>query len=86
MNTKSKIMRRVVEYTSCPDCDCWSIGVQGNGRIVRHSIAFGYVEKVGPGTCHPNWRTTICKGSGKFVGLTDGKIKLEKRLKNAKVE
>lgn len=55
----------VVEYASCPFCNAWSIGVQANGRIVRHSIGFGYVEKVGPGTRHPLWRTTICeRGSG----------------------
>lgn len=55
----------VVRYSACPNCTRSSIGVQHNGRIVRHSIGFGYVEKVGPGTRHPKWRTVICKGSGK---------------------
>jgi hypothetical protein len=58
---------KVVEYASCPDCTCWSVGVQANGKIVRHSVGFGSVEKVGPGTRHPTWVTTICKGSGKRV-------------------
>ena len=35
-----------------------------NGKIVRHSEGCGSVEKVGPGTKHPKWRTVICKGSG----------------------
>lgn len=59
--------RRVVSYTSCPHCQSWSIGVQANGRIVRHSVGFESVEKVGPGTRHPTWRTVICKGSGYLV-------------------
>jgi hypothetical protein len=57
---------KVVSYTSCPECSC-SLGVQANGKIVRHSIGFGFVEKVGPGTRHPRFRTTICKGSGMKV-------------------
>jgi hypothetical protein len=59
--------RRVVAYTSCLYCTSWSIAVQANGRIVRHSIGFESVEKVGPGTRHPTWRTTICEGSGRLV-------------------
>lgn len=39
----------------------------GNGHLVRHSVGFGSVEKVGPGTRHPRWRTTVCQGSGKLV-------------------
>lgn len=58
---------KVVRYTACPECPCWSLGVQANGRIVRHSVGFGSVEKVGPGTRHPMFRTTICKGSGQRV-------------------
>ena len=58
---------KVVRYTVCPDCPYWSIGVQANGRIVRHSWDFGSVEKVGVGTRHPLFRTKICKGSGKRV-------------------
>lgn len=57
------LSRRVVEYTSCSTCQA-SVGIQANGRIVRHSFGFGYAEKVGPGTAHPSWKTTICKGSG----------------------
>jgi hypothetical protein len=64
---RGKGPRRVVAYTSCPECPACSIGLQANGRIVRHSVGFGYVEKVGPGTKHPSWRTTICKGSGKKI-------------------
>lgn len=60
----SKKPWRIVGYTSCPYCDAWSIGLQANGRIVRHSCGFGSVEKVGPGTRHPLWTTNICKGSG----------------------
>ena len=66
MSQRGQGPRRVVAYTSCPECTCGSLGVQANGRIVRHSIGFGSVEKVGPGTCHPSWRTTICKGSGQL--------------------
>lgn len=54
----------VVEYTTCPKCRAMSVGVQRDGKLVRHSISFGSVEKVGPGTRHPKWRTTICEGSG----------------------
>ena len=64
--------RRVVSYTACPDCSCRSLGVQANGRIVRHSEGCGSVERVGPGTRQPLWRTTICKGSGKFVSAPMG--------------
>jgi hypothetical protein len=59
--------KKVVAYTACPKCSCWSLGLQANGRIVRHSIGFGSVEKVGAGTRHPQWRTVICKGSGMLV-------------------
>lgn len=59
--------RRAVAYTSCPDCPWWSVGVQANGRIVRHTTNLGYVEKVGPGTRHPGFRATLCKGSGKKI-------------------
>lgn len=60
--------RSVIAYTACPDCSCWSVGMQANGRIVRHSRGFGSVEKVGPGTRHPRWKTQICSGSGRYVG------------------
>lgn len=59
--------RRIVEYGPCPDCTCWSCGIQANGRLTRHSVGVGYVEKVGPGTRYPFFRTTICPGSGKRV-------------------
>lgn len=59
--------RRVVRYTACPECRNWSVGVLNTGRIVRHSRDFGSVEKVGPGTRHPQWITSICPGSGKKV-------------------
>ncbi|NOS81102.1 MAG: hypothetical protein HOP32_05910 [Nitrospira sp.] len=59
--------RTVVRYTACPNCSQWSIGVQANGRIVRHSMGCGSVETVGPGTRRPLWRTTICAGSGTLV-------------------
>lgn len=55
----------VVGYTSCPHCTCWSLGLQANGKIVRHSVGVGSVEKVGPRTRRPRLTTTICKGSGK---------------------
>ena len=56
--------KTILKYASCPECSCWSLAVLKNGRIVRHSMSFGSVEKVGPGTRHPRWRTKICKGSG----------------------
>jgi hypothetical protein len=59
--------KRAISYTACPYCTNWSIRVGANGRLPRHSIGFGSVEKVGPGTRHPTWRTTICEGSGKKV-------------------
>ena len=58
---------RAVRFSACPDCSWWSLGVMENGRFIRHSMGFGYVEKVGPGTRHPKFRTIICKGSGKFA-------------------
>jgi len=58
---------KVVGYTACAECSCASLGVQANGRIVRHSLGFGSVEKVGPGTRRPLFRTQICPGSGKKV-------------------
>ena len=66
----------VVSYGVCPECTVGSIAIQANGRVVRHSDGgFGYVEKVGPGTRHPRWRTTICKGSGVKVAETDPRLK-----------
>jgi hypothetical protein len=53
--------QRVVLYSSCPECNA-SISVQANGRIVRHSFGFGYVERVNRLT-----RTRICKGSGRKI-------------------
>lgn len=58
----------VVAYTSCPYCGHGSLGLRKDGKIVRHSVGFGSVEKVGPGTRHPNLITRICEGSLKRVG------------------
>lgn len=57
--------RRRRRYSACPDCVCWSILVQPNGRIVRHTQGFGYVERFPPG--HPFRPGPICKGSGALV-------------------
>ena len=73
---------KVVEYASCPDCPCGSLGVQADGRLVRHSTGFGYVERVGPGTRHPTWLTTICKGSGKRVRESRMPMKLREKVAN----
>ena len=63
-----KNRRRVVRYTSCPDCVNWSIGVMGNGRIVRHSISFGSVERLSLGAKRRGLIVTpICSGSGRKV-------------------
>lgn len=51
----------VVGYGDCPECTCWSCGVRLDGKLVRHSIGFGSVERFRPGS---PFRTTICKGSG----------------------
>ena len=32
---------KVVSYSVCSECGHGSIGVQANGRIVRHSYTFG---------------------------------------------
>ena len=65
---ETKRPRRIVEYTACPDCDWWSVGVQANRRIVRHTKGHGSVERVGPGTRYPQFRPgPICPGSGKLV-------------------
>jgi hypothetical protein len=54
--------RRVRRYTACPECTMWSIRVEENGRICRHSRGFGYVERFPPGS---RMRATpVCKGSG----------------------
>src|SRR5208282_4504236 len=63
-----EMLRRSREAVYSSHCSCWSLGLQANGRIVRHSVSCGSVEKVGPGTRRPLLRTVICKGSGKFVG------------------
>jgi hypothetical protein len=60
----------VVSWRPCPECDgggLGCVGVQANGRLVRHSVGMGYVERVGPGTYHPNWTTVVCKSSGRKV-------------------
>ncbi len=63
--TRRKARRRARRYTSCPDCSCWSIRVEENGRICRHTAGFGYVERFPPG--HYFKAGPICKGSGKLV-------------------
>ena len=54
---------RGVEFIDCPCCTNWSIGVNRFGKILRHSEDFGYVERVGPGTRYPDFKTRICKAS-----------------------
>lgn len=58
--------RRVAEYVACPACACASLGLQVNGRVVRHSVGFGSVE---PRAMleRRGWRTTVCKGSGALL-------------------
>lgn len=67
--------RRVVMFVECPRCDA-SPAVMANGRLVRHSEGFCYVEDCGtvilkdgterrfPKSRHPRFRTRICQGSG----------------------
>lgn len=55
--------RRVVKYAPCPECACWSLGVQANGRLVRHSVGMGSVERLPRNS--PLISPPICKGSGK---------------------
>jgi hypothetical protein len=52
--------RRVVDYVACPFCECWSLGLQANGKIVRHTYGLGSVPKR-PLSC----RRDICPASGK---------------------
>lgn len=62
--------RRVRRYQSCPECTCWSLRVEENGRICRHSRGLGYVERFPPGSpgARRGWRPTpVCKGSGQKV-------------------
>ena len=54
----------VVSYTSCPECDSWSIGVRADGRIVRHSIGCGSVGQLSKAQIAVGMkRGTICAGS-----------------------
>lgn len=57
--------RRVRRYDACPDCASWSIRIEENGRVARHSVGFGYVERFPPG--HPFRPGPICTGSGALV-------------------
>lgn len=57
--------RRQRRYSACPKCTCWSILVQPNGRVVRHSVGFGYVERFPAG--HPFKPGPVCEGSGALV-------------------
>lgn len=63
MTAKMEKPWKVVRYSSCPDCTCWSLGVRADGRFVRHSISCGSVERLRPGS--PFRPTPICAGSGK---------------------
>lgn len=54
--------RRVVEYAHCGFCDCMSLGVQANGRLVRHTMGLGSVVKVKP----PRSKD-ICPYSGRKI-------------------
>ena len=54
--------RRVRRYSACPHCSCWSIRVEENGRVCRHTVGFGYVERFPPG--HPFKAGPVCPGSG----------------------
>lgn len=49
-----------VKYIDCPCCNWASIGVNRFGKIVRHSINMGYVERG-----RSRFKSTICKASGK---------------------
>lgn len=55
--------RQVAEYIACPCCSYWSIGVQANGRIVRHSVGWGSVERPRNPMFVP---APICPASGKL--------------------
>jgi hypothetical protein len=57
--------RRTRRYGACPECTTWSILIQPNGRVVRHTIGFGYVERFPPN--HPFRPGKVCKGSGALV-------------------
>lgn len=61
--TRMPNWKRTPVYGYCETCRV-DIRIERNGRAARHSYGFRYVERVGPGTAHPNWRTVICPGSG----------------------
>lgn len=61
--------RRVRRYSACPDCACWSLRVEENGKFARHTVGIGYVENYPPH--HPFNNGPICDGSGKQSGLPD---------------
>jgi hypothetical protein len=64
---------KVVRYSDCPECNTSSVGVQKNGRIVRHSMSFGSVERLSPAQLRRGFiNTPVCKGSGFFVGAVGG--------------
>ena len=51
----------IVGYEKCSWCP-WSPGVRRDGKVTRHSVGFGYVEKFPDGS---KMRTMICPGSNK---------------------
>lgn len=64
MRTRASLRTKpwhVVFWANCPGCDCGSIGVQLDGRIVRHSPGGGYVVK--NYRCPPD----ICVASGRRI-------------------
>lgn len=64
--------RHKKRYTACSKCSCWSLRVEENGKVCRHTIGFGYVENYPP--THPFRNGPICKGSHEKV-LPDIRVK-----------
>jgi hypothetical protein len=70
-------MRRhhIRRYEACPECTQWSLRVEENGRLARHSRGFGYVERFPPGSpgARRGWRPSrVCSGSGRKVAEAVG--------------
>lgn len=49
---------RAIVYVSCPLCGCGSVATRVDGRIARHSVGCGSVERV-----RPPMATVVCRGS-----------------------
>jgi hypothetical protein len=58
-------MRRVRRYTACSQCKCCSLRVEESGRVCRHTIGCGSVERFPLG--HLFVAGPLCKGSGEKV-------------------